>query len=617
MSMVTEATDYLCINSLVDLCCQTIADLITACKTPSEIRTKFNIISSDFTPAEQDYVCKKNQWAFESKDVAFTVSTYARFLFRRSRIRGGKDPDSFPDHLIEDVFTRMPAKSIARCCCVSKAWASIISCPSFTTLFSSRVSPQLLFACSQKVTNSDYSVDGKLFFLSSPLPQTLEGFSSTLPVNHQTDLSLLRGEEETNVSVNGLVLGVQEKPFTDNKYTMCECVIHNPSTSKSITLPTLFPARRRQFENTRRALGTQCYFGYDPVGKKYKVLSMTTMAPDGDGNALSRRHQCLTLRGGDDLLWRSIHCGIEHFPIDHDPICISGHIFYLAAQMINAEISMVVDFDVNSEKFTSIKYFDKTLSMTRWESTYKDMATLFNFNGKLASHVTLEHMKSFELWLLDDPTNHRWSRQFHQFPDVSLNCDPYIMCFAGVTHGNEAVWVPFTVPDVPPLSVLFYNLERKTVKSIQFRSSSLFEGNRFLTSLNHIECMRNPWEDSKGVAVLKSSEGVNGTIVFTQEGEECVTSVTVTVSGLKPGVHCIRVHNVDLKEFHVEDDGTANFTITDACQIALTGPNSISGRSVVILAYPDDLEKGSHEPSKATGEADGLVVANGGIVLQG
>ncbi|EFH55321.1 hypothetical protein ARALYDRAFT_901575 [Arabidopsis lyrata subsp. lyrata] len=141
--------------------------------------------------------------------------------------------------------------------------------------------------------------------------------------------------------------------------------------------------------------------------------------------------------------------------------------------MVSAGISMVIDFDVNSEKFTSIKYFDSTLSMTQWENTYKDMSTLFNVNEKLGSHVTLDHMKSFEFRLLDDSTKHRWSRQFHQFPDVGLDYNHAIMRF-WKTHENEAVWLLFTLLN-DPLSVLFYNIERKTVKKILFRSSSLFE----------------------------------------------------------------------------------------------------------------------------------------------
>nr|ACF86868.2 unknown [Zea mays] len=45
----------------------------------------------------------------------------------------------------------------------------------------------------------------------------------------------------------------------------------------------------------------------------------------------------------------------------------------------------------------------------------------------------------------------------------------------------------------------------------------------------------------KAVAVLGSSDGVKGTIFFTQEGDG-PTTVTGSVSGLKPGLHGFHVH---------------------------------------------------------------------------
>jgi len=151
---------------------------------------------------------------------------------------------------------------------------------------------------------------------------------------------------------------------------------------------------------------------------------------------------------------------------------------------------------------------------------------------------------------------------------------------------------------------------------------------------------------TKAVAVLNSSEGVNGTIHFTQEGD-APTTVTGNISGLKPGLHGFHVHALgdttngcistgphfnpaakehgapgdeirhagDLGNVTVGDEGSATFTIIDK-QIPLTGPNSIVGRAVVVHADPDDLGKGGHELSKSTGNAGGRV-ACGIIGLQG
>ncbi|KAG9136160.1 hypothetical protein Leryth_003780 [Lithospermum erythrorhizon] len=142
---------------------------------------------------------------------------------------------------------------------------------------------------------------------------------------------------------------------------------------------------------------------------------------------------------------------------------------------------------------------------------------------------------------------------------------------------------------------------------------------------------------AKGVAVLSSSEGVKGTIYFTQEGD-AATTVTGNISGLKPGHHGFHVHALgdttngcmstgphfnphgkehgapedeirhagDLGNITVGEDGIASFTIVDK-QLPLTGPDSIIGRAVVVHADPDDLGKGGHELSKSTGNAGGRI----------
>eukprot|EP00253_Pinus_taeda_P035292 PITA_35292 len=57
------AANYLNIKNLLDLTCQTVADMIKG-KTPEEIRKTFNI-KNNFTPEEEEDVRRENQWAFE------------------------------------------------------------------------------------------------------------------------------------------------------------------------------------------------------------------------------------------------------------------------------------------------------------------------------------------------------------------------------------------------------------------------------------------------------------------------------------------------------------------------------------------------------------------------
>ena len=58
-----QAANYVDNKKLLDLTCQTVADMITG-KTPEEIRKIFKI-KNDFTPEEEEEVRPENQWASE------------------------------------------------------------------------------------------------------------------------------------------------------------------------------------------------------------------------------------------------------------------------------------------------------------------------------------------------------------------------------------------------------------------------------------------------------------------------------------------------------------------------------------------------------------------------
>ncbi|PKU85091.1 SKP1-like protein 3 [Dendrobium catenatum] len=57
------AANYLNIQGLLDLTCQTVSDMIKG-KTPGEIRRIFNI-KDNFTPEEEEEIRRENQWAFD------------------------------------------------------------------------------------------------------------------------------------------------------------------------------------------------------------------------------------------------------------------------------------------------------------------------------------------------------------------------------------------------------------------------------------------------------------------------------------------------------------------------------------------------------------------------
>mmetsp|Transcript_67735 Transcript_67735/g.181205 ORF Transcript_67735/g.181205 Transcript_67735/m.181205 type:complete len:93 (+) Transcript_67735:333-611(+) len=60
-----QAANFLDVKDLLDLTCKTVAEYIKQCKTPEEIRQRFNI-PNDFTPEEEEEVRKENAWCEEA-----------------------------------------------------------------------------------------------------------------------------------------------------------------------------------------------------------------------------------------------------------------------------------------------------------------------------------------------------------------------------------------------------------------------------------------------------------------------------------------------------------------------------------------------------------------------
>ena len=59
-NMIISA-NYLDINHMLNITCKAVADEIKSCKTPEEIRKRFNI-KNDFTPEEEEEVRRENAW---------------------------------------------------------------------------------------------------------------------------------------------------------------------------------------------------------------------------------------------------------------------------------------------------------------------------------------------------------------------------------------------------------------------------------------------------------------------------------------------------------------------------------------------------------------------------
>ncbi|CAA7026605.1 unnamed protein product [Microthlaspi erraticum] len=142
--------------------------------------------------------------------------------------------NSIPIDLLHEIFSRLPAKSTAKCLQVSKQWESILCRPDFTELFLTRSStrPRLLFAI-RGPQNGEWS------FFSSPQPQNpYEKSQSSLAVTADSHIKF-----PAKISLplagyaSGLICFGGVRFSKDSKYI--GNVICNPSTGHYALLPKL------------------------------------------------------------------------------------------------------------------------------------------------------------------------------------------------------------------------------------------------------------------------------------------------------------------------------------------------------------------------------------------
>ncbi|XP_010501690.1 PREDICTED: F-box only protein 12-like [Camelina sativa] len=109
--------------------------------------------------------------------------------------------NSITTDLIVEIVSRLPAKSAARCRCVSKLWRSILRRQDFTDLFltRSKARPRLLLAVQQLQ-------DGEWSFYSTPQPQNPYEKSSLVVSAADFHIKFSKGRSGYNCSyTSGLI----------------------------------------------------------------------------------------------------------------------------------------------------------------------------------------------------------------------------------------------------------------------------------------------------------------------------------------------------------------------------------------------------------------------------
>ncbi|KAL0724358.1 hypothetical protein Bca4012_038957 [Brassica carinata] len=337
-----------------------------------------------------------------------------------------------PCDLIIEIFSRLPAKSIARFRCLTKRWASLLRLPYFTELFLTKSStrPRLLFFCEK---------DGHLFFFSSsPQPQS-SSLLTTSCYHMKVPYQSFGYSFDVRFScVKGLVLLRFERVLNGHGHVSVIC---NPSAGQSLILPKV---------KTRRKIGVRSYLGYDPVEKQYKVLSMTWLF-HGSQRLVSDEHQVLTL-GGKPPSWRKIECSVPY----------------------------TINYKYHHEKFSFVKDTDGYTQLF-------GCAVLKNYNDKLVSlgpETINISCKSIRLRVLEDVEKEEWSQHIYMLPDLWREIvGKAFLSFVGVTRRKEIVFLSSFFHRY----LLYFDTERYTVVRVGIQGIEAVKHSHMFVFVDHVE----------------------------------------------------------------------------------------------------------------------------------
>ena len=138
-------------------------------------------------------------------------------------INGRENSKPLPIDLVMEILSRLPVKSIGRCLCVSKLWASILRLPYFSTLFTTRssVRPHMLLSYGEK---------GQVLFFSSPQLKN-PNENASLTANYLSRVPYGGSSCHINDPVHGMVCLTYIDKETSKEHIIC-----NPSTGQTLNL---------------------------------------------------------------------------------------------------------------------------------------------------------------------------------------------------------------------------------------------------------------------------------------------------------------------------------------------------------------------------------------------
>ncbi|XP_020869783.1 F-box only protein 12-like [Arabidopsis lyrata subsp. lyrata] len=360
--------------------------------------------------------------------------------------------NSIPNYLIYEILSRLSAKSVARCPCVSKEWRSILARQDFTELFltRSKARPRLLIGVRQQ--------DGdQCSFYTTPQPQDPYEKPS-LVVTADFHIKLSKGISQYNCSyASGLIYYSIRSKDEDEKRVIC-----NPLTGQYVILPELRVGHSYSYTMFS-------YLMFDPIDKEFKVLFMNLNRYTAYNYV---DHYILTL-GSGKLRWRKIQCPFTH-ELFEGRICINGVLYYSAehSDSDGRRSCVLVCFDVRSEKFKFIGARNCHYQLINYKGKLCEINVEYAYDGRFPPKLSM--------WVLEDVEKPEWSKYVYSL-DVESKVASYLYV-SGMTATGDIVLLMDNTSN--PFYVFYFNPERKTLQIVEILGIG---SNRVCTFVDYVE----------------------------------------------------------------------------------------------------------------------------------
>uniref|UniRef100_A0A5B7BCA3 Putative F-box and associated interaction domains-containing protein isoform 1 n=1 Tax=Davidia involucrata TaxID=16924 RepID=A0A5B7BCA3_DAVIN len=294
----------------------------------------------------------------------------------------------FPDHIIMDILTRLPLKTILNCRCVCTSWRNIISDPHFTKLHLS-VSPAVLMFPIKSYENLYVVVDSVEAYsigvggLNDDVVRVPD--NAFLKFNPKFDIPDL----QVLSSCNGLICLYE--PRTYNPYYIC-----NPMMSEYVVVP--------QIKKDLFVLAGSG-FGFSPKTNQFKVLRFSLPLPKTGLPSLKLETEINTL--GTNL-WRQVGNPPSYLHWFSCGCFLNGGLHWIVHDPDNHFKSVCV-FDFGEEQFWPFPGPSQLVANHNETVNRMNMDLL---GGCLAIyHYSSDHQ--FDIWLMKDyGVKESWTKEF-------------------------------------------------------------------------------------------------------------------------------------------------------------------------------------------------------------